>query len=557
MPTPPSDPLAAGGAALAAGDWVTARDAFRRVLDGGDVDESGVAAEVAAEALLGLAGALWWLGELHEAIELRERAYAAFQRRGDVARAAFVAWQLSLDHADGVHRHAAGQGWLARARRLVEDHGLEPVRGWVQLVDAHFAPDPGECERLAGEALEHARAAADVDLQLCALSQLGAALVDQGRVAEGVRMLDEAMAGSVGGEVTRPDPVVFTSCNTLQACTACADFPRALQWLQATDRFLQRFGSPYVRADCRIHYAAMLVATGDWVQAEEELELAVSLTAGTLPVLHGDALIARAGLRLAQGRVEEAARLVNGLEGRPGAAAVLGGVYLRQDRPHSACSVLQRALATLGADRLQAMTVRELLGEALIGCGDDDTARQHATAMVDFGAAHDCTVATAFGRRLCGRVRMAAGDDRVAREYLDGALADFLALGMPYEAARARLLLAQALRGHSPQAAVDEARVALAALDGLGARGHADAAAALLRALGATAPRTGVRGLESLTRREREVLALLGEGLSNPEIAERLYLSRKTVEHHVARVLSTLGLRSRAEAAAEAVRRLP
>jgi len=55
-------------------------------------------------------------------------------------------------------------------------------------------------------------------------------------------------------------------------------------------------------------------------------------------------------------------------------------------------------------------------------------------------------------------------------------------------------------------------------------------------------------GLEELTPREREVLQLLGEGLSNTELAQELYVSEATVKTHVARVFSKLGLRDRVHA---------
>ena len=140
--------------------------------------------------------------------------------------------------------------------------------------------------------------------------------------------------------------------------------------------------------------------------------------------------------------------------------------------------------------------------------------------------------------------------------HLERALAAFGRLEMPLDVGRTRLLLARALAAGDPETAIAEARSAQACFEGLGAARDADAAAGFLREQGVKAARAGPKGVGVLTKRELDVLGLLGEGLSNPDIAERLFISRKTVEHHVASVLSKLDLRGRGEAAAYAVRHL-
>ena len=163
----------------------------------------------------------------------------------------------------------------------------------------------------------------------------------------------------------------------------------------------------------------------------------------------------------------------------------------------------------------------------------------------------DCLVAD-------GRIRSAQGDGAGAIECLEQAKSRLVADDRPLQLGLVRLDLAGFLaEGGEVAAATAEARAAMACFERLGARTARDRAAALLRRLGDTGRTRAQRGdelVEALTVRENEVLELLREGLTNAEIAERLYISPKTAEHHVGRVLNKLGVRNRAEAAALAER---
>jgi tetratricopeptide (TPR) repeat protein len=262
-----------GRAALEAGRWKEARTAFAAAL----------AEEETAEALDGMGAALWWLGETRASVAHTERAYAEFRRAGDAVSAALAAISLSVTWMSNFDNHAAAGGWLARAERVMAGQDPNPLRGWLWLLRAYLEPDPGRAQELYQRALELARTSGDVDLELCALGDLGLTLVTIGRAEEGLALIDEAMAGTLGGERNRLDTVVITCCDMLVACDLAGDLRRATQWCQVADAFIDRYGCPFLSARCRTLYGGVLVAKGRWPEAEKELLAAVRMADGASP----------------------------------------------------------------------------------------------------------------------------------------------------------------------------------------------------------------------------------------------------------------------------------
>jgi DNA-binding CsgD family transcriptional regulator len=527
---------------MAAGDWRRACSVFSAVLEAAEMPE----------AFFGLASAQFWLGDIAGTIANCEKAYVAFRRRGDAMFAAGAALSLVGYNKGYLGNTAAARGWLSRAARIVNSEVPE-LRGELLGATAYITDDPVQSETLARQAAEIGRATGNSDLELMAMHAIGQALVQQGRTEEGMSLLDEAMAGVIGGEGGDPLTVAQMSCMTMVVCGSCFDLERATQWVQSLQSFIDRYGCPFLYAECRTYYGRVLFEHGDWEGAEEFLAEAISMSRGVFPAPHAFACGTLAELRLAQGRVEDAARVLRGVEGREEAAVAVASVHLAQGEPSAAAAVLRRRLAATSPDRLDVAAVIELLGEAEIALGRTDAAVKRGHALVALGRASNCQLIIAHGERLVGHA-LGRADVRAACTHLETALAAFTQAGLPYRTAQTRLLLAQVLGRSDPEVAGAEARTALSDFEDLGADRDANAAAALMRDLGVKAARTGPRNIGRLTKREQEVLILLGEGLSNPQIAERLFLSRKTVEHHVARILSKLGLRGRAEAAALAAR---
>jgi len=116
-----------------------------------------------------------------------------------------------------------------------------------------------------------------------------------------------------------------------------------------------------------------------------------------------------------------------------------------------------------------------------------------------------------------------------------------------FETARTRLLHGQRLRRSRRRAdAREPLRDALEAFERLGAVPWADRAAEELDATGATVVRRGASALDALSPRERQIVALVTDGLTTRETALRLFLSPKTVEYHLRNVYARLGITSRA-----------
>jgi DNA-binding CsgD family transcriptional regulator len=538
-------------AALGAGDFATARAAVDTALAAGDGDPR----------IHRLDGDLCQLdGSYEEAGAAYAAAFRGLRDARAAREAAQVAIALARLHGSDLGRPATARGWIERARDLLDGEGPCVEQGQLELaLMACDRPDVEDLLASADRALAIARQVRDPALEAQALADGGLALVTKGRTGEGFARLDAALAAISGGDVDQVTAGICY-CSMLTACDRAGDVRRAEEWIALVAGVLAPLdGRPRaLHVHCQVAYGSVLCAAGRWPEAEALMIEA--LGPADAPNLEHRALnVAHlAGLWLEQGRVDEAAELLAPFEDWFTVCEPLARVHLVRGEPELAAAVLRRGLSELVGDAVRGAPLLATLVEVELARGERDAAAAAAGALAGLAAAVDVPSVRSEAAVAAGRVAAAAGDDAGARAALTDAKAFLAGEDRPLALGRVRLELARALdvAGDRP-GAVAEVRAALAGFERLGAVAARDQAAALLRSwgdAGRSRPRDGAAVGAALTPREREVLALVAEGLTNAQVAERLYISPKTAEHHVGRVLTKLGVRSRAEAAAVAVR---
>jgi DNA-binding NarL/FixJ family response regulator len=517
-----------GGEALRRGAWAEAREHF----------EAALLERETPQALEGLGMAAQWLVDRETVFVARERAYRLYRERQLRRDAARVAIQLAWDYRIFRGEAAIATGWLQRAHDLLSDEEPSSEHGWLALREASVLLADGQlavARELTSDAVELGRSLSDGDLEITALALDGLVLVNEGRVAEGMRRLDGSAAAIVGGDLQDLSAISHSCCYLIFACERVRDFDRAGQWCERLAEFCERYGSKPLFSVCRTHYAGVLMFRGLWPQAEEELRLAAPELETNAAGMAGEAFVGLAELRRRQGRTDEAYRMFAEAEHRPDGRLGCARVALDHGEYRTAADHAEQYLRQVGNEaKTRRVAGLEVQVRALVALRDADRAQHALDELVLTAADVGTEPLRASALAAEGVTAAASGDLPRARGALEDAVTLYARSGMPYECAFARIELAQVL---AASGRTDDAH------------GETARARETLEQLGVV-PKSPPANGESLglTARELEVLALVADGLTDPQIAQRLVISEHTVHRHVSNILVKLSCSSRAAA---------
>ena len=503
------------------------------------------------EDLDSLATAAYLVGEESIASDARARAHAAFVERGDLVRAARSAFWLGYALISMPAQQSQGNGWFARAKRLLDDAGEERVeyglllctQGYLKIVEGDLTSALGMFEQADRVGTQFA----DIDVTSLARHAQARVLLRMNRRAEGFALLDEVMLAVTGGEVV-PMIAGVIYCSMISACYDVFDVDRAQEWTNALSGWCAAHPdiAPF-RGQCLVRRSELMQLHGEWDDAVAEAHRATTLLARAAVETEVGAAHYQEGelhrLRGDLARAEESYRRASqsGRKPYPGLALL----RLAQGNVEAAGAAARRMLEETRDARSRA----RLLGaavEIMLARHDIASARAAADELSQIARTFESRALHATAAQACGVVSLAAGESGAALELLRSALAAWQELHAPHEVGRIRELIGRAYRLlGDEEGAQMEFDAAQDTFDRLGAAPDAARVASLV-----AHPAAPVSG--ALTGREVEVLRLVATGKTNRAIALDLSISEKTVARHLSNIFTKLDLPSRSAATAYA-----
>ena len=531
------DELLRGREAFERRDWAQAVDHLSAVVpDRSDPDDLGA-----------LAIAEYLVGDDDASVRAWQGAFRLHIERGETVAAVRDAFWIGLV-LNSTGKSTVGSGWVARATRLLEDHGDDVVeRGYLMIHALYRHLHQGEFEaalQLAAEITDLGRRWGDQGLVAHGLCSQGRLLMFSGRVPDGLAHLDEAMVSVTTGELS-PILAGMVYCTMIEGCQSVGDVGRMAEWTDALNRWcdaqpeLVRF-----TGQCAVHRAQIMRSRGAYDLALEELALAlVRYEASGLDPAAGLALYERGEVLRLRGEYDAAtvaydAAAAYGREPQPGLALL----WAAKGRTAAAARVIRRLL-TDGRDPVSHSQLLPAAAEILLSAGDVEAAREVVDELERTALAYGCTALSARAAFARGAVEMADPEPGEALAALRRAAALWLELGATYDVARSRFLVGRLLRElGDEESATDELTAARRTFEELGALPARDQVDQLLQ----------VAFPDGLTAREVEVLRLVAAGHGNQQIAATLTLSEKTVARHLSNIFVKIDVTSRTAAAAYA-----
>jgi tetratricopeptide (TPR) repeat protein len=368
-----------------------------------------------------------------------ERAHHAHLDAGEPLRAVRCAFWIAINLARRGEAGRAG-GWLGRARRLIAPDRECAERGYLLLAQMleHEAAGDLEAALAAGtDAAAIGERFDDADLLALAAQDVGILLIRQGRVREGLGLLDEAMVALTSGELS---PIVngFVYCGAIIGCQAAHEPRRAQEWTAALTRWCD--AQPDMvsfTGTCLVHRAEIMQLHGAWTDALREARLAAERCALSL----NDPAAGEARYR--QGEVHR-------LRGEFGAAKAAYRDARRGGRdPQPGLALLRLAQGNVEA---AAAAIRRLVGEStepaarggllpayveiMLAAGDRTAARAGCNELAEIAGLWESPTMEAMAAHAQGAADLDGGDARAALIALRRAWRAWRDLDAPYEAAR-------------------------------------------------------------------------------------------------------------------------